>query len=150
MTLLNKIAENWFVLLQSAGIVGGLLFTGFALRADARAKQIQSMFALTQQHREIWSLLYSRPELARVLEPKPDLKVAPVTPAEEMFVRFLILHLSGAHRAIRSGLFTSPERLREDISSFFSLPIPRAVWEKNCTLQNNDFVAFVKRCRHSE
>ena len=40
------------------------------------------------------------------------------------------------------------EGLRSDICSFFSLPIPQAVWEKTKLFQNDDFVEFVESCRH--
>jgi hypothetical protein len=36
--------------------------------------------------------------------------------------------------------------LRRDVAQFFSLPIPRAVWEKTKVTQNDDFVAFVESC----
>lgn len=36
----------------------------------------------------------------------------------------------------------NPEGLRQDIGEFFSLPIPRAIWEKIKSLQNEDFVRF--------
>jgi hypothetical protein len=44
-------------------------------------------------------------------------------------------------------LAVKPEDLRRDIAQFFSLPIPREVWEKINVLQNDDFVAFVESCR---
>lgn len=143
--LLNWAQNNWFVLLQSLGIVGGLAFTGTALRADASARRVQNLFALTRQHREIWSMLYDRPKLRRVLDPVVDLGKAPVTPDEELFIRFLIIHLSNSHLAMEVGTFSSPEGLKDDIASFFSLPIPRAVWEKARSLQDRGFVHYVEK-----
>jgi hypothetical protein len=37
--------------------------------------------------------------------------------------------------------------LRQDVRSFFSLPLPKAVWEKTKIFQNQDFVKFVEMCR---
>ena len=87
--------------------------------------------------------MYSQPELARILDPGADLARMEVTVQEEMFVIFIILHLSSTYYGIRSGLFQKPHGLRKDIERFFSLPIPRAVWDKVKTLQDAPFVNFV-------
>jgi hypothetical protein len=34
--------------------------------------------------------------------------------------------------------------LRRDVAGFFSLPVPKAVWQKAKPLQNHDFAAFVE------
>jgi hypothetical protein len=68
-----------------------------------------------------------------------------VTAEEEMFVIFLILHLSNTYYAMRAGFFPKLHGLRRDIESFFSLPIPRAVWTKVKDLQEEPFVRFVER-----
>ncbi len=141
--LLNWLGDNWFTLLQSVGIVGGLVYTGSALRGDAKARQVENLFTLTKQHREIWSMLTDRPELSRIMEPAVDLTATPVTRDEELFVTFLVFHLGNAYRATQAGLFVGPERLKVDISSFFSLPIPRTVWKKIAALQDRDFARFV-------
>jgi hypothetical protein len=126
------------------GIVGGLVYTGSALRRDAKARQVENLFALTKQHREIWSMLADRPELSRIMEVTVDLTATPVTRDEELFVTFLIFHLSNAYRAAQAGLFIGPEKLREDIRRFLPLPIPRTIWEKSIPLQDKDFVHFVE------
>lgn len=144
MPLLNWVQDNWFLLLQSLGIIGGLIFTGSALQADAAARRVQNLFTLTKQHRQIWSMLYDRPQLRRVLDPAVDLDEAPVTQDEDLFVRFLIIHLSNSHLAIEAGTFSSPEGLKQDIASFFSLPIPKAVWKRAREIQDKAFVSFVE------
>src|SRR5688572_32634486 len=102
MTFLNWIQDNGFTLLQSLGIIGGLFFTGLSLRVDAKVRRVANGFELRKQHREIWSQLYSKPHLRRVLNANEDLARAPVTREEELFVNFLILNLTNAHRAMRS------------------------------------------------
>ncbi len=136
--------EEWFTILQSAGIIGGLLFTALSLRTDARIRRVSNLITLTAHHREIWTELYRRPELARVLKPvlPPD-QLTP-TPEEEVFVSLLILHLTSAYEAIKQGVLLPPEKLEDDICNFFSLPIPKAVWEQNRTYQNRHFVEFVE------
>jgi len=69
-----------------------------------------------------------------------------VTAQEEVFVIFIILHLSSTFYAMRSGFFQKPHGLRKDIVRFFSLPIPRTVWEKVKALQDAPFVKFVEKC----
>lgn len=38
--------------------------------------------------------------------------------------------------------------MRWDVAWFFSLPIPKAVWEKLKPLQDEEFVAYVEECRN--
>src|SRR5262245_45305825 len=130
MVFFDWLEGNWFTLLQSAGIAGSLVFTAISLRIDARVRRVGNLLALTDQHREIWLQLYRRPELARVLDARADLTNKPVTQHEELFVSLLVLHLNSAYHAIQAGMFLSPEGLGEDIRMFFSLPIPKAVWEE--------------------
>jgi hypothetical protein len=144
MALLNWFAEHWFDFLQSLGIMGGLALTTVALRTDARAKRVQNLLIVTQNHREIWEQLYSRPKLARVLEPLPDISRHPITHEEQLFVKFLFLHLYAVYRAINSDLYYTPKELAADVRSLLSLPIPREVWMEIKSSQDSDFVAFVE------
>ena len=149
MVFLQWLSQNWFTLLQSAGIIGSLLFTGITLRDDLRSRRIENLIAITEGHREIWAYLYSRPELSRVLDTTVDLRRVPVTDEEELFVNLLILHLSSAYQAMKSGMFVKPEGLRRDIESFFALPIPRLVWSKAKIFQDEEFVSFMETNRVS-
>ena len=141
------IGHSWFIFLQSVGIIASLLFTGLSLRIDAKVRRASNLLIITEQHRGIWSQLYRRPELSRVLDDKADLKQMPVTEVEELFVTLLILHLSSVYHVMSDHLVIKPEGLREDISSFFVLPIPQNVWEKVKMFQDRDFVEFVDKCR---
>jgi hypothetical protein len=140
------ITHNWFDLLSSAGIVGGLLFTGHSMRSETKTRRISNLLTLTQNHREIWTEFYRRPQLARVLDAAADLDHAPVTLDEQIFVTLVIQHLHAVHQSIRNGLVMKPEGVRRDVWSFFSLPIPKAVWEQARLLQDASFVAFVDSC----
>src|ERR1039457_6457378 len=139
------IGHNWLALIQTGTLAGGLLFTGVAVLLDARARRGGNLIQLTQQHRDLWERLYIQPELARILDPAADPARSPVTAEEEMFVIFLVLHLSNTYYAMRAGLFQKLRGLRKDIEQFFSLPIPRAVWEKVKDLEDESFVRFVER-----
>jgi hypothetical protein len=138
------IDQNWLALIQTGALAGGLLFTGIAVLLDARARRVGNLIQLTQQHRDLWERLYMQPELARILDPDANPAKLPVTAQEETFVIFLILHLSNTYYAMRAGFFQKLRGLRKDIERFFSLPIPRAVWEKVKDLQEESFVQFVE------
>lgn len=144
MELFNWVTGSWFLFLQSAGIIGGLLFTAVSLQIDARVRRVGNLISLTQHHRDIWTRLYSTPGLARVLDANVDLKRTPVTIEEELFINLLILHLNSAYQAMQHGMFMKPESLGRDIRTFFSLPIPQVVWETSKPFQDEAFVTFVE------
>jgi hypothetical protein len=146
MPIANWMNHNWVPLLQTGAVAAGLLLVGIGLLLEARARRVGNLIQLTQQHRDLWERMYSQKELARILNPTADLAKKTVTASEEMFVVFIILHLSNTYYAIRSGFFRKPHGLRKDIQRFFSLPIPRAVWDKVKTLQDAPFLAFVEQC----
>ena len=146
MGILPWIGEHWFDLLQSVGIIGSLIFAAHAFRIDAKARYITNLIEFLKEHREIWIELYRHPALLRIFESKPDLQSKPMTPEEDTFVGFLILQLNASYQAMKNGMFISPQGVRKDIQEFFALPIPRAIWEKTKTFQNDDFVEFVERC----
>jgi hypothetical protein len=150
MEILNWVRDNWFDLLQSLGIIGGFFFTALSLRIDANERRVGNLFAITKQHREIWTAIYSRPDLKRVVDAHADLEVQPITDEEGLFVNLLILHLETGYRASQAGMFTLPGELKTDISAFFSFPIPGAVWERSKRLQNVDFVRFVEEHRDTK
>lgn len=116
----NWLSQNWFVLLQSLGIIAGLLFTAISLRIDARVRRISNMIKMAEQHRGLWSQLISQPELSRVLNQKADLQREPITEKERWFVSLLILHLSTAYHAMKDRMFMKPEGLQKDIQWIFS------------------------------
>jgi hypothetical protein len=149
MEVSSWLAQHWFDLLQTLAIIGGLTFTGYSLRQDERARRIGNPIAIKQQYREIWEELYDRPELFRVLKPDANLNQQPISDAERLFVKLLILHLDTVHRAIKDGLFVEIKGIQDDIRDFIRLPIPRAVWDKIKRFQNSDFVAFVNNCLNS-
>lgn len=137
--------HNWFALAQTGMLASGLFLLSFALWFQARALRITNLIRLTQQHRDLWERMYAQPELARILDPKADLVTKKITPEEQMFVVFIILHLNTTYFATRAGLFEKQNSVGKDIERFFSLPIPRAVWEKVKVLQEPPFAKFVER-----
>ena len=146
MGFLEWASHNWFSLLQSVGIIGSLLFTGLTLRQDVKERRTSHDLTITKAHRELWTNLYKRPSLARVLDPNADLSSQPITQEEEMFVLLLVVHLNTALEVLRSE--TPDEALRRDIRWFFSLPVPMTVWEEAKYRQEAGFVRFVEACRN--
>ena len=150
MEVFHWVAEHGFDLVGVLGIIASLLFTAFSFRKDDHSRRISNLIAIKQQHREIWREMFEQPALARVLKNNVDLRSMPVTDEESLFVKLLILHLDTAYRAMKAGIFVKLEGLQEDVAEFFSSPIPKAVWEKMKVFQNEDFVAFVEKCRRRE
>jgi hypothetical protein len=140
------IADNWVTLLNALGVVGGLFLTASALRSATKTQRISNLLALTSNHREVWREFFHNPKLARVLDRFADLSRKPVSAGEQEFVNMVVLHLSSVYESLKDELLVRQDGLRRDVRSFFSLPIPHAVWEKSKVFQNEDFVAFVDSC----
>lgn len=140
------LAQNWFDLCSPVGIIGSLIFTAISLRSETRIRKIENLLTITSHHRELWIELLASPALKRVLDPMPDLPAPPVNLEEAMFVNLVIQHVNSVFQAMKDGLAVSPENLSRDVSSVFSLPIPKAVWGGQLRLlQDHDFVEFVER-----
>jgi hypothetical protein len=132
--------------LEAVGIIAGLGFTAASFREDTKSRRLTNLLVLTGGHREIWSRLIERRELAPVLDATVDVRAAPPALPEEVFINHLIQHLAATYRAIESGLLLRPEQLQRDIRRFFSLPIPLAVWQQQRLLLDEDFARLVEDC----
>ena len=137
------ISQNWFNLFSSTGIIGGLWFTAVSLHSETKTRRVANLLTITANHLEIWREFFRAPELARVIDPSADVTKQPVTPTESFFVNMVISHTSSMYEALKDELVTQQEGLRRDVKSFFSLPVPKAVWIKTKLLQNHDFAAFI-------
>jgi len=138
------ISQNWFNLFSSFGIIGGLWFTAVSLRSETKTRRVANLLTITANHREVWKEIFNRPELSRVIDPSADLAKQPVTPAEEFFVGMILSNTSSVYETLKDELVIKQDGLRRDVKSFFSLPVPRAVWIKTKLLQNQDFAAFIE------
>jgi len=138
------LTENWFNLFSSIGIIGGLWFTAISLHSETKTRRIANLLTITANYREVWKEFFRCPELARVIDPAADVTKQPVTPAEEMFVGLIISQMGSVYYATNDELLIKLEGSRRDMKSFFSLPVPKAVWTKSKLLQNQDFAAFIE------
>jgi hypothetical protein len=144
MGAVGWVSTNWFELLQSIGIVTGLLLTAYARRMDATARKISNFLAITERHQALWNQMHERPELDRILDEKATLDKTPVSFQEQRFVTLVAIHVDSVHRAMKSKMFPKMEGWQKDVKEFFSLPIPRVIWAKVKHLHNRDFVEFVE------
>lgn len=144
MKILTILAENWFTLLQSVGIVGSLLLGVVSSRDNTRAKLAETFLTISSEHQKIWRDYYQNPDLRRVRESLVDLDVSPITLQERRFVQSVLVHVNAVFHARRLGSVIEPEGARADIRSFFSLPIPHAVYTDQKHLLDRAFVAYIE------
>ncbi|WP_035609286.1 hypothetical protein [Haloferula sp. BvORR071] len=138
------LASNWFALIQTAGVVGGLFYSAIALRLDARVRRTEVILALTEAHREIWERLIEQPSLVRVLDPKADLAIAPPTSTEQRFVQLVVLHLDAVRISIKEGAYHASPGMIDDLNEFLALPIPRQVAESLLPYQSHELQEFLR------
>jgi len=150
MEIGNTIAENWFTLLQSIGIIGSLLATIASLRFNAKVRRVSNEIEIAKHHRTIWLEFLERPGLARILETSPDLEKDPVTVEEKLFVRLLFLHLNTAFNAMERGLLNRPDGLRDDIRAFMASPIVQEVWRHSEKLLDHNLIEFIEGTVNSQ
>lgn len=145
MTWIAWTTENWFTLLQSIGIIGGLFYTGFQIHLDIRTRRMEARFTITKHHRELWGSFADKPNLARVLDPNADLEEAPVTVAEREFVLQVILHLNAVFTAQHEGIAPLSSGLNADLREFFQNPIPLSVWKEGRAKRDPNLRRFVEK-----
>jgi ligand-binding SRPBCC domain-containing protein len=146
MGILGWMGGHWLDLLQTTSILVGFFTGAYTIRINTKERKIGNLFALTNAHRELWSRLYERKELLRVLADSVNLRREPITAEEELFVHTLILHLRAAFKARHLGMQFDDDAVAADIRQFFTRPIPRTVWKRSKVFQDRDFVDFVDRC----
>ncbi len=106
------VVRNWFDVFQSAGILAGLLFIAYSLRSETKTRRVSNLLSITESHRKVWSEIYHRPELKRVLDERANVRQDEMTREEEIFVNLVIFHLNVVFYARKSGLVFKLERLR--------------------------------------
>jgi len=145
-TIAHWLLHNGHNLLETAGILGGLIFTSLSFRNDTKSRKVATLISLTAQHRDIWEELYSKPELRRVLDAKIEADAAP-TEEERKFVNSIILQAHCVFRASQLGELMTLGGLAKDIGQFFSLPLPANVWSAVKRFHDADFVEFIEGSR---
>lgn len=136
---------NWFNAIQTAGIIGSLWLAMAAANRDAKAKEIENLLSLSEQHRELWKTVPQRKDLVRIFQPDADVLLIPVAVEEAEFLNLVIVHFQTGWWIAKAGGITTLKELRTDARSFFALPLPRAVWEKTKQNRNKEFVRFIEK-----
>jgi hypothetical protein len=136
---------NWFNVVQTVGIVGSLWMTAAAANREAKAREIENLLTIAEQHREVWGELLKSQESERILQSGADALAKPLTPKEEENVNLVAIHFLKSWRIAKMGGLVTLKELATDARHFFSLPLPRAVWEKTKAFRNQRFVRFVDR-----
>ena len=136
--------QNWFNLIQTLGIVASSLLATVTLRRETRARRLGDYLTVIQQHRELWSEAHRRPDLARLFQPEMDLIAAPVTVAEEEYLNLVIDHFHTGWLLVNDRIVLKAEVLAADARAFFSLPLPRRVWDATRRQRDPRFVRFIE------
>ena len=137
------LASNWFTLIQTAGVVGGLFYSAIALRLDTKVRRTEVILALTEAHRDIWERLIEQPELARIIDPDADLRTSPPTAVERRFVLLVLLHVDTVRLAISEGAYQASAGMNEDLRAFLALPIPRSIAASTLPYQSPGFQEYL-------
>ncbi|MDR3459662.1 MAG: hypothetical protein P4N60_19710 [Verrucomicrobiae bacterium] len=152
--------SSWFDhFIQTLGIVFGLLLNALATNRQAKAsdseakarereaksREIENILTLADHHRNLWGEISEHPELSRVFDESADAVKNPPTVLDEVFINKAFTQYLTGWRIVKAGGMTTKEELEDDMRWFFSLPLPRAVWEKNKVFKNQEFVEFVER-----
>jgi len=127
------------------GVISALLFNAYTVKRNTKTLQLTNLFQITQFHRSIWSITLDHPELNRVLDESLVYETLEISKDERLFANFLILHLNLSYQAIKTKSIINADGIEQDIKEFFSLPIPRKVWEETKAFQNSDFIDYVEK-----
>ncbi|WP_395746693.1 hypothetical protein [Prosthecobacter sp.] len=141
--LISWTGAHVFDLISAVGIISGLCYTSVSFQESARARRIDNLLKLTEQHRNIWEKIQGNPALARIRADDTDLIKHPVTMEEAQFVTFLILHIHCWYRAMLDKEVVSLEGMKRDVRGILSRPVPRHVWEQRKSYLDHDFREFV-------
>src|SRR5580704_19135049 len=125
MEIWGWIVQNLFTILSSVGIIAGLWFTAFSLRAETKTRRVANLLKVTANHREIWTEFLKSEKLTRITDSSADTIKQPVTAAEMVFVAMVIQHINTVYYIMNDQLVIHFEGLRRDIAEFFALPIPK-------------------------
>src|SRR5579871_1801062 len=127
---------SWYYYVQGVGIMCSLLIASYTLWRNTAAQKLTCLLAITTNHRTIWSQVITDNTLERVLSSTVDLRAAPMTLKERLFVTQLIMHLQASFYAQDASVIDSVEGMYQDVGDFFRLPIPADVWNTIRGFQN--------------
>jgi len=136
---------NWFPFLQTVCAIGGLCFTAGYFVGDGKSRRVVNLSSRTERHRALWDEARRSSDLYRIFHEDANVLSQSVTVAEEEFLNAAFLHFEYGWELAEITNKSRLNLLRKDVQHFFSLPLPRAVWEKTKQYRNPKFVRFVDR-----
>jgi hypothetical protein len=137
--------NNWFNLVQTLGIMGSLWMASVAANRDAKARETENLLTLNGQHHQLWSGVLQKTELQRIFRADANPIAMPATVVEREFLNLVFVHFQTGWLVAKSGALISLAELSADMKEFFSLPLPRAAWEKTKQFRNPRFVQFIEK-----
>lgn len=140
---MDWISANLLDLVQTLSIVVGFIAAIYNFRELRREQRIENSIKITESHREIWRITIENDELLRLLDSQADPLQEPPTFAERLFVRFVALHYNTVIEAVTAQRLSIRPGLREEVGSFFALPVPSAIWDDVRHSQSRAVVDFV-------
>jgi hypothetical protein len=139
--------RDWLDVAQLFAVLLGFIFTTISIRQNTKERRLSNLLTITSHHRDLWQHFSDRPQLYRVLKPDASLEKKPPSVAEREFVNLIILHLRSAFQVYKGDASFSPDGLRQDVAEFFSLPIPKEVWNRCRRYHDEEFISFVDEAR---
>ena len=136
--------QNWGNLAQTLGIVFSALLAAAAFARETRSRKLGYFLTLAQQHRDLWAEAHRRPELARIFQSEADLATVPASVAEQEFLNLVIVHFQSGWLFCDHAAFLNHGSIAADARTFFSLPLPHAVWNQTKSARDPDFVRFME------
>lgn len=137
--------ENWLNLAQTISLLGGGLLAVAVFLRESRGRKLGHFLTLAQHHRELWSEAHRRPELSRIFRSEVDLIADPITVVEEEFLYLVIVHFQTGWLLANDSAFLDKRNMATDAHGFFSLPLPRAVWNSTRAARDPKFVRFMEK-----
>lgn len=137
--------DNWFDLFQSIFIIASFMLAAMAWRSDKISRKSDTHLKVGESYKGLWDAFLENEEFRRITDPTVDLKENPVTEAERVLVRQLIVHLHGVFVAQKLNQIETVEGMDADVKNFYSKPIPKAVWRSVRSRQNADFRNYMDR-----
>lgn len=145
--VINYIINNAGNIIQSLGVILTLLFTAVQIRTANKINKFNTVMAIAQAHKELWSKTLDNTDLARFNLPddKIDITSTPVNEAEEMFAILIISHMNMVYHANRMGIFPLSDAQTSGMVELINSPIVKKVWTDIIPYQEIGYVKFMSR-----
>jgi hypothetical protein len=122
------LAVNWFALLQTIGIVGGLFLVMIQIRDSTRQRESESLVTIYDINRQLLSLGFAHPKLFAILEDAKD--ADPVW--EGRYLQLWMNQLSLIHLYLKRSVFEKElqEFLESEIADFITRANVQKFWRQ--------------------